>query len=81
MELMVINLYNQMLKGNPELYCLCRAKIKESFFLNMNHNQHATFICFNLLYFLLRKEQDSSLRAQVEKEFFEIAAFLEAENG
>ena len=77
MELIVINYHEQMLKANAELYRTCRAKIKDSCFKNLASNQHATLICFNLLYALLKKEKDASILALLEKDFYDIAAFLE----
>lgn len=63
MELIVINYHEQMLKVNPELYRLCRSRIKESFFQAMESNIHAALICFNLLYSLLKKEKDAQIFA------------------
>jgi hypothetical protein len=46
----------------------------------MATNQHAALICFNLIYSLLRKEKDASLQTLLEKDFYEIAAFLESDD-
>lgn len=77
MELVVINYYDQAIKINAELYAACRWKIKESFFANARLNSHATMICFNLLYSLLSKEKDHNTLALIEKDFYEISAYLE----
>lgn len=55
MQLIVINNYDKMLKHSPDLYRLCRNKIKEEFLFNVDKNQHATTLCFNLLYALIKK--------------------------
>ena len=36
----------------------------------MNNNIHGTLICFNLIYSLLRKEQDLSQLDAIEKDFY-----------
>lgn len=76
MELIILNYHEQMLKANAELYRLCRAKIKDSFFQAMDTNIHAALISFNLLYSLLRKEKDPPTLALLERDFYDIAAYL-----
>lgn len=45
----------------------------------MSNNQHAALISFNLLYSLLRKEKDPSTLSLLQKDFYEIAGFLEGD--
>ena len=55
LELIVLSSYSTLLQPSPDLYYVCREKLKEEFYLNKDKNQHATFICFNLLSALLGK--------------------------
>lgn len=58
MSLIVLSNYKTMVKQSPELYSTIRGRIKDEFYLNKDKDMHATYICFNLLYSLIKKEDN-----------------------